>query len=189
MAVTPALVAMVAAVGGHAFPILPAIADIAVTLLLPFAAGQLARPLIAGWLAARKPVINKLDRGVIILIVYGAFCESTASGLWWRYSPWVIAGIALVAALLLALILVLTTYVARLWCFPLADEVTTVFCGSKKSLANGAPIAKILFAGNPALGMIVLPIMLYHQLQLIICSAMARRYAAQSEVCMRPNDI
>jgi sodium/bile acid cotransporter 7 len=59
----------------------------------------------------------------------------------------------------------------------LADEITAVFCGSKKSLANGIPMAKILFAGNAALGLIVLPTMIYHQLQLIVCSALARRYA------------
>ena len=59
----------------------------------------------------------------------------------------------------------------------LADEITAVFCGSKKSLANGVPMAKILFAGNPALGLIVLPIMIYHQLQLIVCSTLARKYA------------
>ncbi|WP_265313941.1 bile acid:sodium symporter [Sphingomonas lycopersici] len=185
MAITPSLIAMVAAVSGKPFPILPAIGDVALTLLLPFAAGQLSRPLIATWLAARKPIINRLDRGVIVLIVYTAFCESTASGLWWRYSPWVIAEIAAIAAILLAVVLGVTTALSRACGFPLADEVTTVFCGSKKSLANGAPIARILFAGNPAMGMIMLPIMLYHQLQLIVCSILARRYAARAAAAAR----
>ncbi|MDH7972081.1 bile acid:sodium symporter family protein [Sphingomonas sp. AR_OL41] len=181
MIITPTLVAIVVKVSGQSFPILPAIANVALTLLVPFALGQLARPLVKAWLSARKPLINKLDRGVIILIVYGAFCESTASGLWWRYSPWLIGEIALLAGLLLAMILWLTTRLSQVLGLTLPDEVTTVFCGSKKSLANGAPIAKILFAGNPALGMIMLPIMLYHQLQLIACSALARRYAARAE--------
>ncbi|MCW6537093.1 bile acid:sodium symporter [Sphingomonas sp. MMSM24] len=171
MAITPSLIAMVAAVSGKPFPILPAIGDVALTLLLPF--------------AARKPIINRLDRGVIVLIVYTAFCESTASGLWWRYSPWVIAEIAAIAAILLAVVLGVTTALSRACGFPLADEVTTVFCGSKKSLANGAPIARILFAGNPAMGMIMLPIMLYHQLQLIVCSILARRYAARAAAAAR----
>ncbi|WP_298671009.1 bile acid:sodium symporter family protein [uncultured Sphingomonas sp.] len=180
MVITPMLIATVVAVGGKPFPVLPAIADIAMTLLLPFAVGQVMRPLIARWLMANKRVINLLDRGVIVLIVYSAFCESTASGLWWNYSPWVIGEIALIAAALLALVLSITAAVARAWGFSLPDEVTTVFCGSKKSLANGAPIAKILFAGSPALGMIMLPIILYHQLQLIVCSVLARRYAARA---------
>ncbi|WP_298669438.1 bile acid:sodium symporter family protein [uncultured Sphingomonas sp.] len=181
MAITPTLIATVAAVSGQSFPILPAIADVAMTLLVPFAAGQALRPLIARWLAANKRLINLCDRGVIVLIVYSAFCESTASGLWWSYSPWVIAEIAGIAAALLALVLWLTTIAARAWGFSLADEVTTVFCGSKKSLANGAPIAKILFGASPALGMIMLPIILYHQLQLIVCSILARRYAGCAE--------
>lgn len=180
MVITPMLVATVVAVGGKSFPVLPAIMDIALTLLLPFAIGQMLRPLIARRLSANKRIINLLDRGVIVLIVYSAFCESTASGLWWHYSPWVIAEIAVIAAALLALILWLTARLSRAWGFALPDEVTTVFCGSKKSLANGAPIAKILFAGSPALGMIMLPIILYHQLQLIVCSVLARRYAARA---------
>jgi len=186
MVITPMLIAMVRAVSGQPFPILPAIADVAMTLLLPFAVGQLARPLIARWLAARRPIINRLDRGVIILIVYSAFCESTASGLWWSYSPWVIGEIAVIAGAVLWLILWLTTILSRIWGFSLPDEVTTVFCGSKKSLANGAPIAKILFAGDPAMGMIMLPIILYHQLQLIVCSMLARRYAARVRASARP---
>lgn len=180
MIVTPMLIATVVAVGGTSFPVLPAILDIALTLLLPFAIGQAMRPLIAAWLVANKRIINLLDRGVIVLIVYSAFCESTASGLWRQYSPWVIAEIALFAAALLALVLWLTAALARAWGFSLPDEVTTVFCGSKKSLANGAPIAKILFAGSPALGMIMLPVILYHQMQLIVCSILARRYAARA---------
>ncbi|WEK43154.1 MAG: bile acid:sodium symporter [Candidatus Sphingomonas colombiensis] len=186
MAITPMLIATIVAVSGKPFPILPAIADIAMTLLLPFAVGQVMRPLIAKRLAANKRIINLLDRGVIVLIVYSAFCESTASGLWWRYSPWVIGEIAVIAGGLLALVLWLTMNVSRAWGFSLPDEVTTVFCGSKKSLANGAPIAKILFAGSSALGMIMLPIILYHQLQLIVCSVLARRYAARAEG--RPGD-
>ena len=79
--------------------------------------------------------------------------------------------------LLLALVLTLTTLGARALGFSLPDEVTTVFCGSKKSLANGAPIARILFAGTPAMGMIMLPLLLYHQLQLVVCAVLARRYA------------
>ncbi|MFT3976218.1 MAG: bile acid:sodium symporter family protein [Sphingomonas bacterium] len=181
MVVTPMLVAMVTAVSGRPFPILPAIADVAMTLLLPFALGQAMRGLIGAWLVANKRIINLLDRGVIVLIVYAAFCDSTASGLWWQYSPWVIAEIAVIAGALLALVLWFTGRLARAWGFALPDEVTTVFCGSKKSLANGAPIAKILFGASPALGMMMLPLILYHQLQLIVCSVLARRYAARAE--------
>jgi len=77
---------------------------------------------------------------------------------------------------LLALALLATSYGARALGFAKEDEITIVFCGSKKSLASGIPMAKVLFAGHP-LGLIVLPIMLFHQIQLMTCAVLARRYA------------
>ena len=179
MVITPTLVALIVSVEGRGIALLPAIRDVMATLLVPFGAGQVVRGLLAPLLAARKRLVNLLDRGVIVLIVYSAFCESTASGLWHSQSALVIAAIGLIAAGLLALVLVTTTLVARTLQFPLVDEVATVFCGSKKSLANGAPIARVLFAGSPALGMIMLPLLLYHQLQLVVCAVLARRYAVR----------
>jgi sodium/bile acid cotransporter 7 len=118
---------------------------------------------------------------VILLIVYGAFCDSAAEGVWARYGAGVIVEVALVVAALLAAVLCATTFAARALGFSRADEVAAVFCGSKKSLANGAPIAKVLFGAAPGLGMIILPLMIYHQLQLIVCAVLARRYAAAAD--------
>ena len=70
-----------------------------------------------------------------------------------------------------------TTLLSRRLGFSRADEITIVFCGSKKSLASGLPMASVLFAGS-SVGLIVLPLMLFHQLQLMVCAALARRYAA-----------
>ncbi|MBW8881000.1 MAG: bile acid:sodium symporter, partial [Asticcacaulis sp.] len=170
MVVTPFLVSVVVTTGtGHSLPLLPAIVDVAEKLLLPFVAGQIFRPLLKDFITKHKAWINKADRTVIVLIVYGAFCESTAAGIWTQYNPLLIAGIALMVGALLAMVLLSTRFAARALRFP------------KKSLANGAPIAAVLFAGNPAIGMIMLPIMLYHQLQLIVCSVLARRYAKAAE--------
>jgi len=81
------------------------------------------------------------------------------------------------SSVLLAIVLALSTWVARTLRFNKEDEITAVFCGSKKTLAAGLPMAKVLFGAHPGLGLIVLPIMFYHQLQLIVCAAMAQRYA------------
>ena len=146
-------------------------------LLLPFVLGQLLRPLVGGFIAKYKAIINKVDRAVILLIVFNSFADSTHAGVWSKY-PWeTIVAVAIMSGALLFVVLGMTTWIARRFGFGLADEITAVFCGSKKSLANGVPMAKILFAGNPALGLIVLPIMIYHQLQLIVCSTLARKYA------------
>ncbi|ESQ93305.1 bile acid:sodium symporter [Asticcacaulis sp. AC460] len=182
MVVTPFLVSIVVSAGtGQHLPLLPAILDVALKLLLPFAAGQMFRPLLKDIIARHKSWITKADRTVILLIVYAAFCESTLAGIWTQYNPLVLLGILLMVSALLAIVLTATRFAARAFHFPREDEVAAVFCGSKKSLANGAPIAAVLFAGHPAMGMIMLPIMLYHQLQLIVCSILARRYADAAE--------
>jgi len=112
-----------------------------------------------------------------VLIVYSSFCDATAAGLWHKYHWQTIGSVMALAAVLLFVILGATTFTARRLGFSVEDEITAVFCGSKKSLANGIPMAKILFAGHPALGLLVLPLMVYHQLQLIVCSVIAARYA------------
>lgn len=181
MVLTPLLVSLVAKTATGHLPLLPAIWDVMKTLLLPFAAGQLLRSWIGGFVTRNKAWTSKADRFVILLIVYSAFCESTEAGLWSRYAPVTLLIIAMLVLLLLGSVIALTTLVSRLLGFSRADEVTAVFCGSKKSLANGAPIARVLFGQNPALGMIVLPLMMYHQAQLIVCSILARRYAERAE--------
>lgn len=176
MSVTPALVALVQSGGPDALPIGSTVADIALKLLLPFLVGQLLRPLLAASIARYKPWITKLDRSVILLIVYSAFCNSTSEGIWSHYPATTLLVVAALVIGLLALVLTVTTLAARALGLPKEDEVTGVFCGSQKSLANGAPIAQIIFGTNPALGAILLPLMIYHPLQLVACSALARRY-------------
>lgn len=182
MALTPLLMGLVISASGASMPLGKALTGVALQLLLPFALGQLARPVIGAWLGRHKPITSKIDRGVIVLIVYSSFCDATAEGLWHQYSWQTIAAVMALAAVLLFAILATTTFVARRLGFSVEDEITAVFCGSKKSLANGIPMAKILFAGHPALGLLVLPLMVYHQLQLIVCSVMASRYANREQI-------
>jgi sodium/bile acid cotransporter 7 len=181
MIATPFLVGLVSATGAGGPSIGGAILDIVKTLLIPFALGQLCRPLIGGWIGRNKKVTSTLDRGVIVLIVYNSFCESTLSGLWSKFSVATFVLVSGLALLLLVFALLYTTLLSRWMGLSKADEAAAVFCGSKKSLANGAPIAKILFAGNPAIGMIMLPLLLYHQIQLIVCANLARRYAERAK--------
>jgi len=61
--------------------------------------------------------------------------------------------------------------------FALPDRITVLFGGSQKSLATGVPIAQVLFAGG-TMGALLLPLMVYHQVQLMTCAALARRFQA-----------
>ena len=177
MVLTPVLMGLVLEAGAAAIPVLSQIGGILAKLLLPFLFGQLLRAPLAGYLARYKSVIGKADRVVIVLIVYAAFCDAAGAGMWTRENLASIMIIVLLCSVLLALVLTLTTWASRLLSFPVEDEIAAVFCGSKKSLANGAPIAKVLFGASPALSMILVPLLIYHQIQLVVCGVIARRYA------------
>jgi len=159
------------------------VGDIVLQLLLPFAAGQAMRPLIGAWAQRNKTLLGLVDRGSILLVVYVAFSEGVVQGIWHQLDLTELGSLVAVDAALLAAVLAITTIGSRLLGFSRADEVTIVFCGSKKSLASGLPMATVLLAGQP-IGLIVLPLMLFHQIQLMVCAALARRYA-QAEAAPR----
>jgi len=156
--------------------ILGSIGRITLQLLLPFIVGHLLRPWIGALITRHAAVLKLVDQSSILLVVYTAFSAAVAGGLW-RMLPWpALAGLLLACALLLALVLLLTTGLARRLGFSKEDEITIVFCGSKKSLLSGVPMAKVLFASHMA-GSIVLPLMVFHQMQLMVCAVLAQRYA------------
>ncbi|MBW8759588.1 MAG: bile acid:sodium symporter [Burkholderiales bacterium] len=178
--VTPVLVGLVVAPNSSASHAMDSIVRILLQLMLPFVLGHLSRPWIAGWLHRRKEMLGIVDRGSILLVVYTAFSAAVIEGLWKQVPVLALAGLLVVCAVLLACALLLTGWLARRLGFHKADEITIVFCGSKKSLASGIPMAKVLFPAQ-AVGAIVLPLMLFHQLQLMVCAVLAQRWARRAE--------
>lgn len=152
------------------------ISRIVAHLLVPFAAGHSVRPLILNLVERDKVLLARFDRGVILLVVYTAFSAAVLEGLWQRYSTGDLVWLAAIDASILAVALMGTTAGARLLRFPVPDEVAIVFCGSKKSLASGVPIAGALFPAA-LVGPLILPLMLFHQMQLMACAILADRYA------------
>ncbi|WP_137897850.1 bile acid:sodium symporter family protein [Sphingomonas sp. 2SG] len=176
---TPALVALLigSGVGGQGSGIsLSAVEAIVAQLLLPFVAGHLLRPWIGGFVARQKRLLTIVDRGSILLVVYSAFGAAVVEGLWHRVSPEDLMLIGLFCSVLLAAVLAFTWLAGRLLGFSREDAIVLLFCGSKKSLAAGVPMAGVLFPAAQV-GAVLLPVMLFHQLQLIACAMIARRYA------------
>ncbi|GHH11074.1 bile acid:sodium symporter family protein [Streptomyces rubradiris] len=173
---TPVLaVALIGGGEGGGIPIgAGQLVDIAVQLLLPFAAGQAVRRWISGWLGRHRKVIGLCDRGSILLVVYAAFSRGMTTGIWQRVSPGRLVLLGVLIAVLLAAALLLADRSARALRLPREDRVTAVFCGATKSLASGLPMASVLFPADEV-AMTVLPLMLYHTLQLVVCAALARR--------------
>jgi solute carrier family 10 (sodium/bile acid cotransporter), member 7 len=158
-----------------------AIFQVSVQLVLPFLFGQLSRPVLGAFVKRQAGLLKFIDYGSILLIVYSAFSHGVTEGIWHQVKILQLIELALVDAALLGAVMISLTVLSRRLGFSRPDEITIVFCGSKKSLVSGLPIAAILFAGHP-LGLIVLPVMLFHQMQLMVCAAMARRYAASHVV-------
>src|SRR5690606_29969435 len=143
-------------------------------------AGQLARPWIGAWVDSHKAMLKFVDQGSILLVVYTAFSASVIQGLWQQVPVQTLLWLVGINCLLLAVALGLTSFAGRRLGFSRADQATIVLCGSQKSLASGIPMAKVLFATN-VVGMIVLPLMLFHQIQLMVCSLVAQPYARREE--------
>ena len=180
MFLTPLLVGLLFSVGGHGGGFsLDAFLQIFLQLLLPFIAGQVLQPWIGDWIRARKKLLSPVDRGSILMVVYLAFSDAVIEGIWHTFSIRDIGVVVLMNIVLLALVLCATMFGSRLLGFDKADEITITFCGSKKSLASGVPMAGAIFAGQ-SIGAIVLPIMLFHQIQLMVCAVLAQRYARKA---------
>jgi len=177
--ITPLLVSAFVVSGHTERSALDAVLAIVLQLLVPFIAGQLLRRWIGRWVDRHKAALKYVDQGSILLVVYTAFSEAVAEGIWHKLSPALLVTLAIVCGVLLAIVLGLTFWLSRRMGFSAADRVTIMFCGSKKSLASGVPMAKVLFATS-SLGMIILPVMLYHQIQLMVCAVLAQRFARRA---------
>ena len=153
--------------------------EISLLLLAPFILGQLTRKWVKDFAASKGTKI--VDRGSITMVVYAAFSKGVVDGIWGSISIWEMVFLVVLSILMVAFMLWLTKILGSKLGFPRADVIAIEFCGSKKSLATGLPMASVIFAsGSTSLGLLILPLMIYHQVQLMICSWLAARYAGQS---------
>ncbi|MFC0038304.1 bile acid:sodium symporter family protein [Actinomadura rayongensis] len=177
---TPVLAAALMSAGGGGFS-LGSVGDIVVRLLLPFLAGQVAQRWIGDRVRAYRGQLSLYDRGVILLVVYTAFSLGVVQGIWHGLAARELGTLGLVIAGLLAVAMGVAALISRAAGFSREDQIAALFCGSQKSLASGLPMATVLFAGA-GVGTAVLPLMLYHQLQLLVCSWLAQRFATRRSV-------
>ncbi|HXK16286.1 MAG TPA: bile acid:sodium symporter family protein [Polyangiaceae bacterium] len=178
---TPLWLSLVLGTSGQALPFGSVVLDLVLWLVLPLVVGQAARPLL-GKLAARyKASINVVDRLTILMLVYTSFCDSVKGGVWSSGArPLAISAAA--SCLLLAVALVCTWSAGRAFGFQRADRIAALFCGSKKTLASGVPMARLIFGAQPSLAVILLPIMIYHPLQLVVGGWLAGRLGRTPDV-------
>jgi sodium/bile acid cotransporter 7 len=173
---TPLLAALL--IGGGTVGIsTDSVFKIVAQLLLPFVAGQLLRRWISGFLTRHKRVLGLVDRGSILLVVYTAFSEGMVAGIWHQVTLGRLGALLLVEAAVLAVMLSATWHGGKRLGFGRGDRIAIQFAGSKKSLAAGLPMASVLFGAHASLA--VLPLMLFHQMQLMVCAVIAKRRARE----------
>jgi len=151
-------------------------------VLVPVVLGILLHKKMGGFAGRYRKRLRYFDQTIILLIVYTSFCESFARKM---FSGFSLATLFIVAACMIALFLVVYNFikaVCRLLKFNREDSITAVFCGSKKSLVHGTVMSKVLFSGNDIVGVVLLPLMIYHALQLIAASIIAQSMAKELEV-------
>lgn len=182
---TPLLVALLMQGRAGGMVSLHSIEGIVLQLLLPFLTGHLLRPWIGGFVERHRALLGRVDRGTILLVVYAAFSAAVVEGLWRTVSRGELLLLAGLCGGMLLLVLLFSWGLGRMLGFSREDAIVLQFCGSKKSLASGVPIAGVLFPAA-VVGPIILPLMLFHQIQLIACALIARRYAAQEPGSNRP---
>jgi len=176
--VTPLLVTFTLGAGAALGPSpwLETLQDLVLKLVLPFFVGQLSRPLLGAFVERRRRALGLVDRGSILLVVYSAFSAGVTAGAFSAVSAGSLAWVLLADCALLGFVLWFSAWLSRRLGFSKEDEIAAVFCGSKKSLASGLPMAAVLLPPERA-SLMVLPLMLFHQLQLMACAYLARRYA------------
>jgi len=176
--VTPLWMGWVLGQAGIEFPVGPVVRDLLLWVLLPLVAGQLARPALGAWAAANKARLQWVDRGTILMLIYTSFADSVVQGVWTRYGVGTVLGTAVGTLVLFTVVMLVVRALANAIGLSTPDRVAAIFCGSKKTLATGVPMAQMIFGTNPALGLILMPLMLYHPLQLAIGGVLAQRWSA-----------
>lgn len=179
---TPLWMAWLLGRSGTGFAVGPVILDLLIWVVLPLVIGQFARPLLGTWASHNKSRIQIVDRLTILTLVYTSFADSVQQGIWSNYGPIVLLETILGSTLLFVSVLALTRVFSRFLGLPVEDKIAAVFCGSKKTLASGVPMAHLIFGANPALGLILMPIMIYHPLQLAVGGVLAQRWAERRKV-------
>ena len=178
---TPLLVGVLMRTGGTgALSSWGSVQTIALQLLVPFAAGHLLRPVIGTWVDRHKAILQPVDRSSILLVVYTAFSAAVVNGIWHKVTVPQLGVLLLLSALILAVVMVVNVVVARAVGLSREDAIVLLFCGSKKSLVSGVPMAAALFSPE-TVGMVVLPLMIFHQFQLFACAVLAGRFSKEAD--------
>lgn len=143
-------------------------------LLLPFLIGQASQKFTSEWVSRNRPLMAKMDRGVIGLGVYVAFSGAVEQGIWHALDLEVWAVVVAACAVLLVFAYGGAWLLGGFLKLPRGDRIAMLFAGGQKSIAMGAPLATLLFPAATA-GTVILPLLTYHLSQMLVAAPLASR--------------
>jgi len=162
------------AVTGMEIVVWPILQRIALLIVLPLAVGTLMQPLLRARVEGRRDLIRKVNNGIIFFAIYAVFCDSVVAGFWAQQGVRPVVFALLATVLLLGAINLVVFHALRVLRFGRGQMVSAFFCATQKSIATGIPMAHVIFAPDglgahaPNLGLVLLPLMLYHPMQLFL---------------------
>lgn len=183
---TPLWIKLVWQGNGANMPMSDIVLDLTLWLLLPLIVGQILRRWLAPWAKRNKSWIGLVDRLTILLLIYTSFCDSFVFGVWTKHGLTVVVASTIISVMIFYLVLYALGWLSTRLGFNREDRITAILCGSKKSMATGVPMAQLMFGSNPALGLILLPIMIYHPFQLIVGGILANKWAKDDSTRVTP---
>ncbi|MFO7720835.1 MAG: bile acid:sodium symporter [Gillisia sp.] len=161
------------------FAIVAIITKLLLQIVFPLLIGLLLQRWLGNFARKNGRKLSLFDKSVIILIVYSSFSNSFNSNLLESIKMMDLLKISIIVVILFFAVYGITGYACKLLGFNLRDTITVRFAGTKKSLVHGSVMAKIIFGSSASLGLLLLPIMLYHVLQLLLVAVFAERYRKQ----------
>jgi len=179
--ITPLWVSWRLQASGQAMPLGEVILDLVLWLLVPLALGQGSRLFLREWAQRNRGWLKYVDRVTILVIIYTSFCDSVAGGVWRDQRAVDLIAVVVGSLVLFVVLMLIVRAVSRALGFNAADRITAMFCGSKKSIAQGVPMARLIFGSDPHVGLMLVPLIVYHQLQLILCSVLAERWSKRKD--------
>jgi sodium/bile acid cotransporter 7 len=149
-------------------------------ILVPLLAGQVLRVWLGAWATAQKKRLGTLSTAVILFIVFAAFCDAAKAEVWTKHGAALPLEALAIAVGLFVLATAATRALSRAAGLGGGDAIAAEFCAVQKTLASGVPLAGVIFAGDPRTGLILLPLLIYHPLQLSLHGALAAKWAKKA---------
>ncbi len=182
---TPALLAVALSlqgvgVAGGEVDAWAVIVELVKLIILPLLFGQMLRLRLADWAGRHKKRLSTLSMGLILFIVFAAFCDASKAEVWTRHGAALPLQALAIAGVLFVVATAVTRAAVRAVKLGRGDLIAAEFCAVQKTLASGVPLAGVVFAGDPRTGLILLPLLIYHPLQLTLHGALAARRAREA---------